>query len=319
MDHKTAVIGLGVMGQRMLGSMQRYAGFEAVVAYDPDAQVRRDTAAAYPSLELVDSPAQAIEAPGVTATYIACPPLHHAAHAVAGFEAGHAVWCEKPLGVDIPGSEQLVAAAQASGQVNIVNFSLASAVATAEIEALLGDGALGDIVGVDFRAHFARWPRQWQENAASWLALRFEGGFTREVVSHWIYLTERLFGSLALESADCRYPGGEACETHLLARLRAGDIPYSIACTTGGTGPDRVEYMVRGSKQSARILDWNRLYTTSGDTWDRRREDISEPRETGYERQLDNAARAVRGETHTMPDFAAALSVQKLIEQMLAQ
>ena len=318
MDHKTALIGLGIMGQRMLGSMQRYAGFEAVVAYDPDAQVRRDIAAAYPMLELADSAAQANQAAGVTTTYIACPPLHHATHALAAFEAGKAVWCEKPLGVDVAASEQLVVAAQRSGQVNIVNFSLASAVATAEVETLLENGALGDIVGVDFRAHFAMWPRQWQENAASWLALRFEGGFTREVASHWIYLTERLFGPLTLESADCRYPGGEACETHLLARLRSGDIPCSIACTAGGAGPDLVEYTIRGSKLSARILDWNQLYTTSGDAWDRRREDVSDPREAGYERQLDNAARAIRGEAHSMPDFAAALSVQKLIERMLA-
>ena len=36
MNHRTAIIGLGIMGQRMLGNMHRYPGFDVVAAWDPD-------------------------------------------------------------------------------------------------------------------------------------------------------------------------------------------------------------------------------------------------------------------------------------------
>ena len=42
-----------------------------------------------------------------------------------------------------------------------------------------------------------------------------------------------------------------------------------------------------------------------------------DPRQLGYQLQLDNAAAAIAGDDHSMPDFAAALSVQVLIEDML--
>ena len=44
---------------------------------------------------------------------------------------------------------------------------------------------------------------------------------------------------------------------------------------------------------------------------------IDDPRELGYQLQLENAAAAIAGDDHSMPDFDAALSVQVLIEQML--
>lgn len=317
MKHAVAVVGLGVMGQRMLANMSRYAGFEVVTAYDPQPEARQLTADRYPSVRVVSTAEEAIGADRITAVYVASPPTSHEEHALAAFDAGHAVWCEKPLGVDVEASGRLTEVANQSGQVNIVNFSLASAVATAEIERLLGEAALGDIVGVDLRIHFSKWPREWQVGAASWLALKHEGGFTREVVSHWVYLTERLFGAVTVESAVCRYPGGDACETHLLALLRTDELPVSIACTSGGVGPDLVEYTIRGSDRSARIVDWNRLFISEGDAWRAMREDIADPREAGYERQLANAAAAIGGHPHTMPDFAAALSVQRIIEQLL--
>ncbi len=46
MNYKVSFIGLGVMGQRMLGNMHRYAGFEACSAWDPDPDACARTAAA---------------------------------------------------------------------------------------------------------------------------------------------------------------------------------------------------------------------------------------------------------------------------------
>lgn len=316
-QHRTAVIGLGVMGQRMLGNMHKYAGFEPVVVWDPDAKACADTQARYPQLRIAKAAADAVASADVDCVYIACPPQFHAEHALNTFAAGKAVWCEKPLGVDIAQSADLASAAERSGQVNIVNFSLANAIATTELEGLLASAELGDVQHIDLRLHFARWPRDWQAAAAEWLAYRHEGGFTREVVSHWIYLTARVLSMPTLQVAHCRYPEGELAETHLLAMLDVGGVPFSISASTGGVGPDIVEYTVQGSRRGFRVRDWNVPLISEGHAWVPHRADVADPREAGYEMQLDNAARAVAGESHRMPDFRMALEVQRVIEAML--
>ncbi len=306
------------MGQRMLGSMALNARFSAVSAWDPDAGARDHTRRSYPQIRIADSAEDAISGQDTEVVYIACPPVWHKEYAVAAMEAGKAVYCEKPLGIDLAQSRDLVERARHAGVVNIVNFSLASAAAVTEMERLLQAGALGELAGVDVRVHFSQWPREWQMDAADWLSYREQGGFTREVLSHWVYLTERLFGRAELRSAAARYPGDKLSETHVIADLQVGSLPVSIAGSVGGAGPDLVEYTVWGSRQSCRIVDWNRLFTSDGGQWQAQLSHIDDPRQLGYQLQLDNAAAAIAGGDHSMPDFADALSVQTLIENMLA-
>jgi len=306
------------MGQRMLASMAVSRQFNVLSAWDPDAGARDRTRELYPAIHMADSPGDAIDGGGASVVYIACPPVWHKEHAVAAIQAGKAVYCEKPLGVDIAQSRELVELAQAAGVVNIVNFSLASAAAVREVEKRLAAGSLGDLVGVDVRVHFSQWPRQWQIDAAAWLDYREQGGFAREVLSHWVYLTQRLFGRAELRNAAVRFPDAERAETHVIAELQAGGLPVSIAGSVGGAGPDLVEYTIWGSRQSCRIIDWNRLVTSDGGEWQPQLTHLDDPRKLGYQLQLDNAAAAISGTSHSMPNFADALSVQILIEDMLA-
>jgi 1,5-anhydro-D-fructose reductase (1,5-anhydro-D-mannitol-forming) len=306
------------MGQRMLGSMALSPHFQVVSAWDPQAVACNRTRASYPAIGIAGSAEEAIEAGDARVVYIASPPVWHKQHAIVAMGAGKAVYCEKPLGVDVAQSRDLVERAREAGVVNIVNFSLASAAAVTEIEQRLTAGTLGDLAGVDVRVHFSQWPREWQVDAAAWLSYREQGGFTREVLSHWVYLTERLFGRARLRCASVRYPGDRLAETQLVAALEAGGLPVTIAASVGGVGADRVEYTLWGSRQSCRIVDWNRLFSSDGGEWQAQLTHIDDPRQLGYQLQLDNAAAALSGATHSMPDFADALSVQVLIEDMLS-
>jgi 1,5-anhydro-D-fructose reductase (1,5-anhydro-D-mannitol-forming) len=317
MTHKVAVIGLGVMGQRMLGNMAAHDRFEVVSVWDPEERACADTKEKYPHVSIGTDATSLVADPSVSVVYVASPPAAHRQHVLSALAQGKAVYCEKPLGVDIPESQDLAAQAERSGCICIVNFSLASAHAVGLAESKIHDGAMGDIAGVDIRLHFSTWPRDWQMGAAGWLARREQGGFTREVLSHWVYLSERLFGPANLKHRDARYPEGDGAETHLHASLDCGGVPISVAGSIGGVGPDRVEYTVWGSRQSCRIYDWNRLQISDGGGWREAMTDIEDPRKLGYRLQLDNAAAAFSGESHTMPDFGAALSVQRLIEAML--
>ncbi|MGJ3261397.1 MAG: Gfo/Idh/MocA family protein [Rhodospirillales bacterium] len=313
MVYRVGIIGLGIMGQRMLGNMAQHDAFNVVSVFDP----RRDV----PGQPYAERAEDLIADPGVDLVYIACPPEHHAAYAIAAANAGKPVFCEKPLGVDVADSRALVETIEGRGAANAVNFSFASSPSRAFLKTMLANGAFGTVEAIDIRLHFASWPRGWQEGAA-WLAERRQGGYVREVLSHFIYLTESVFGPATLEKSLVRYPdgpAGDAAESHVFADLSVGGVPLSVAGGVGGTGPDRVEYTVWGRDMSCRLDDWYTVHVSTGDSWRPDMTDIPDPRQTGRVRQLDSLAAFMAGEAHELPDFRAALSVQEIIEGILAR
>ena len=317
MTFRVGIIGLGIMGQRMLSNMAVHDAFDVVAVFDS-----QPTLADLPYAESAES---LIERADVDLVYIACPPEHHASYAIAAAEAGKPVFCEKPLGVDVAQSQKLVETIEGMGARNAVNFSFAASPSRAFLRSQLADGAFGTIDAIDIRLHFATWPRGWQE-AAAWLGKRRQGGYVREVLSHFIYLTESVFGPLRVEQAMVRYPDGidgDAAESHVYADLACIGVPVSVAGGVGGTGPDRIEFTVWGQTQSCRLEDWYTAYLSDGQAWrpamaesDDLKGDI---RQVGRVRQLDNLAQFMRGEPHELPDFQAALSVQRVIEGILDQ
>ena len=254
--------------------------------------------------------------------YIACPPLWHREYVDLAIDAGKPVFCEKPLGVDVADSRAMVEKVEASGVINAVNFPFGRAAAVGILRTELTSEALGPIAGVDARFHFSSWPRDWQMDAAEWLSLREQGGFTREVISHYAFLIERLFGPARLVDASMRYPDGpegKIAESHMHGLLDCSGTPVYITGTVGGAGPDLVEFTVWGAKRSYRLYDWNRLRSSDGSDWQEALVHIDDPRKDGYVRMLDNFLALLEGRPNTMPTFREALSVQELIESILAR
>lgn len=321
MPQRIAFIGLGVMGQRMLGNMHKHDAFELASGWDPDPQACARTKDRYPGIVIGDSAEDIIKSDTTDVVYIACPPLWHREYVSMAIAARKPVLCEKPLGVDVAESEAMVSEIEASGLLNCVNFPFAKSISADMILGEIAARALGHIEGIDVRLHFSMWPREWQADAAAWLSRREQGGFTREVLSHYIYLSERLFGPAKLLSSSVHYadgPKGDISETQLLAQLVCADTPVTVAGSVGGKGPDLVEYTVWGARRSYRIFDWNQLFSSDGGEWERCLTHIADPREDGYVRMLDNFRNALEGRAHTMPTFREALSVQKVIENILA-
>lgn len=311
MTYRVGIIGLGIMGQRMLGNMGLHDQFDVVSVFDPQRSV--------PDVNYAESAEALINNPDVDQVYIACPPDFHAEYAIMTANVGKPVFCEKPLGVDVAQSRDLVKAIENEGVPNAVNFSFAASPSRAFLKSKLADGSFGNIDAIDIRLHFATWPRAWQD-AAAWLAERKQGGYVREVLSHFIYLTESVFGDLKLEDAIVRYPDGPdgvTAETHVFADLSCGDTAVSVAGGVGGTGPDRVEYTVWGQTQSCRLDDWYTVNLSDGSEWVPAMTEIDDPRQVGRIMQLDNLAAFMRGEAHELPNFRAALSVQEIIEGIL--
>jgi predicted dehydrogenase len=318
MTYRVAVLGLGVMGQRMLGHLALHEKFEIIGGWDASPAARAHAKTLHPTVDF-ETPADAlIRADQTDLVYIGVPPMAHAGYALAAIDARKAVLCEKPLGVDVADSRRLTERMEASGLPQAVNFAYGSSRAGEVIETAYRNGEFGTLLGVDIRQHFAVWPRPWQAQA-KWLALREEGGFVREVLSHFLYLTDRVLGPATLEAFDVRHPADPTlCETHASARLSAAGVPVTVASSSGGIGPDLVEITFWGSRKSHRILDWYRTEETEGGPWVETTPAVQDYRRDGAFRQLDQIVHMIEGKPHSLPDFRAALRVQELIEAILA-
>ncbi len=313
-------VGLGVMGQRMLSNMKKYGGYDVIAGWDPNPAACKEAKQIAPDLTISENPFDMISRPDVDLIYIACPPSHHKTYAMAAIAAGKAIYCEKPLGVDLKESAALVTAVEAAGNRHCVNFSLASAAAVNCIEDGLSSDTIGEVKAVDIHLHFCKWPRDWQVPAA-WLFERDEGGFVRETFSHYAYLAHRLFGPGEIRQAYSRYPDDNtSAEFQSVAALDYNGIPVSFIGGTGGiatSGSDKIEFTVWGTKAVYRLYDWNRIRTSTGSGWVEELTEIDDLREEGYRRTLENVSNMMQGGAHSMPSFSDAYRVQEIVEGIL--
>ena len=318
MTYKVGFIGLGIMGQRMADGMLRHPDFDVVVGWDLNPQtclqVQRDL---LPEMEIAADAQHLISTPDLDMVYIATPPTTHLAYSRSVMEAGKAVFCEKPLAVDIAASRKLVADLAASGIPNAVNFPFATSQSVATLEKLIRAGKQGESRLLEMRFHFSAWPRVWQRDAAGWLSGREEGGFLREVFSHFAYLTQRLLGVVEIKSAQVTFPeDGVTSETYVMASLEANGLPIQMSGGVGGEAPDYNEWTLYGTEKSYRFYDWRLLQVGDYQGWQELPPEIEPKPYLGD--QLDALANLLAGNPHNLPDFAAALAVQELVEGLLS-
>ncbi len=315
-DIHVGVIGLGTIGRQFMAEMLAHDRFQVAAVWDPSEAACATAAAEHPGLTIAESAARIFADPVVNLVYIASPPQSHCDYILAGLEAGKAIYCEKPLGVDLAKSREVAKRCAESGLPNIVNFNHGRARSSCFVEDQIKAGKVGKISGIDTLIHLSRWPREFQKGAA-WLAGREQGGFTREMLSHWIYLTRRLLGPGKLTYKNVQYPADAvSAETRLIAELDFGGVPLFIKAACGGAGPVGTECRIWGEKQSFRLHPGG-LSTAIDGSW---REEFSEIANLGQEdrrRSLDGVAAKLDGELIEMPSVADALAVQELIEEIL--
>ena len=301
---RLAVVGLGAMGTRMLTAALAHPDFTVVRAFD------LNPATAHPDVEFATGLAEVLAADDVDAVYLATPPAAHAAQAITAMRAGKAVFCEKPLAVDVDECREMVRVAAESGVAVGVNFALSDMAAVLEVERLVGAGEAGDVRGVEIRLSFPRWPRPFQADAA-WLDGRDQGGFVREVLSHFVYLTDRVVGPLDVVHAGV---DGEPGRGEVAARglLRARDVPVHVSAFSGTAAPELYEWTAWGTRRSYQLRQWSGLFVSDGGPW----EPVSPTAPPGSDStRLTLFAAAVRGEhPRDLADFACGLRVAEVVE-----
>ena len=317
MTHRVGIIGLGTVGSRFVEQFNSHEAFELVAAWDIDP----DACSAHREVVDIAADANALIAKSEL-VYIAVPPLHHSQYVGDCLKNGTAIFCEKPLGIDLQSSQKLVTDVEQSNLPAGVNFVFSAAPSATKLQQMVTDAELGDVVRADLRFHFSQWPRSWHDNA-QWLRFRDQGGWVREVVSHFIFLANRILGDLKLEHSYVHYQDGSEgslCETIALAHLSSQSVPISLAGTSVGAGSDVVDLTLRGTESAVRIWDWYRIQEFRQDQgwidlFPSSREELGIG---AYAAQLTQLDRMMRGEDHSIATFREALLVQECIESLLA-
>lgn len=316
------VIGLGVMGQRMLARLATHARLRAVVACDANPQAVAQVRSDHPNLAIAADAQAVIARHGLHGIYIATPPAPHMVLSNLAFDAGLSVLCEKPLTVDAAEAQRSIDRIAREGQRAAVNFSLASSVGLAALVKAWRArqaGVLGMPQQGRIELAFAAWPRPWQAAAGAWLGQRLEGGFTREVLSHFIFVLQRVMGPAYVRASTPAYPDdGLGAERALHARLEAAGVPVTVQAIVGGAAADFNRFILQGSTGEIELHDWfgarQRLH---GEEW-QSLGDPAELRAIGQAAQMDQWVAMIEGQPHSLPSYGEAWAVQQTIEALLA-
>jgi predicted dehydrogenase len=315
---KLGIIGAGIMGERLARAALEQAAdsVEIVGIWDPSAASMARIGAALPAIPHLASAQALVEA--AACVYVASPPASHLGHARHALAAGRAVFCEKPLAVDLADATAFVADHRRARAA--VNFPFASSLAVARLAEWMA--AIGTPRTLTIDVAFRVWPRPWQHDAASWLDRRAEGGFTREVVSHFLFLSRRLLGPLSLIEHLVQYPEDGASERDIRARLLAGNVPVNLTGNVGNTPKDdHNAWTLRGDGGAIRLRDWSFAERQLADgTWEPDPEALPNERMRPLvlKRQLDGVAKMAAGAEHHLATIQEAFDVQCMVEAILA-
>ncbi|SMC40494.1 Gfo/Idh/MocA family protein [Primorskyibacter flagellatus] len=149
--------------------------------------------------------------PKVEAIIIASPQGTHRVAAEAAFELGKPVFCEKPLGATLDDSRTMVAAAEASGAVNMVGFNYIRTPASQFARQLIAEGAIGEITW--FRGEHTEDFYADPQMPATWRAQGMSNGTMGDLAPHMINGALALVGPITrliaeVETVHAERPGG---------------------------------------------------------------------------------------------------------------
>ena len=153
--------------------------------------------------EVLDRYEDLLERPDIDAVVIATPNYTHPEIAIAAFESGKHVLCEKPLALNHGDAASMLDAAKKSGKIHMTAFTYRYTPAVRYLRHLIQQGELGEIRTVRaaytmaLSTHLLGW-RSEKQYAGS--------GVLADIGSHLIHLVEMLAGEVAtLNAMDRRF------------------------------------------------------------------------------------------------------------------
>ncbi len=176
---RIAVIGLGWWGKQIVTCLAHSPRFKVIAGCDIDGDMAEPFTAAH-GLDLVPDYRDLLKNPDIDAVAVVTPHALHEEMAIAAFEAGKQVFCEKPLALTEAGAGRILeAGARAKGVLGI-GHERRFEPALEEMRRLFDNGTLGKLLHMDANVSHSNFramdPSNWRRDprhapAGAWTAL----------------------------------------------------------------------------------------------------------------------------------------------------
>jgi len=256
-----AFLGLGWIGRNRMEAMLATGQAKTVALCDPNPEMAASAQEIAPDSEVVDSFDELLarEPDGVV---IATPSALHADQCIAAFEAGAAVFCQKPLGRNADEVQAVLDAAGRADRLLGVDLSYRYTAAMQEIGQQLRAGELGKVFAADLTFHNAYGP----QSAWFWDPKLSGGGCLIDLGVHLVDLALWLLDfPEVLEARGTLLRDGHPVEAHEVENYATGELRLAngtsvrIACSWNlDAGQDAViEATFYGTEAGARMSNVN--------------------------------------------------------------
>lgn len=318
------IVGLGFGERVLLPAFRANAACEVVgvAAARPD---RAHAIAAREQLTAYDDWPSLIADPRVAAVVVATPPALHAPIAIAAFQAGKHVFCEKPLADSLAAAGRMAAAAADAGTANMVDFEFPDIAEWARARQIIASGVLGRLRHVRVAWHVETFANR--EGLANWkTTVAAGGGALNDFAPHCMYYLEWLLGPIDRVWAAPQADAARDVLVVLSLRFRDG-MTGAVTIATAAPFGDGHAMTVYG-EQGALVLrnataDYARGFTLHVGTRDSAMQPVSvdAPDEEGVDgrtlvagRLVDRFVEWIRSGAPARPSFADGLRVQTLLD-----
>ena len=306
------IIGAGVVAERIINAAKNHPRANIKSIYDLDSSRLEDISNKY-DLKIATSENELLNDNNIDIIYLAVPPKYHYPIALDIFKSGKHFICEKPLANSTKEAEEMYKLSKENNIVCAMNFPTMYSSTYAKMDELLKDGFIGELMRIEFQGYFSQWPREWQQN--NWIATREQGGFVREVVTHYIQIIQRLFGDIENVNTFIEYPADILkSETSIIAKGNIETTPVLINAIAGIEMKEELNLKIFGSNGVIFLKNWRELWISNNDMEMQRIEIIES---NGLIDLLDNVFRAIDGEDSNIVDFYEGYTTHKVIEELL--
>lgn len=303
------IIGLGAIGERLIKILLDHKRTHIKWIYDINEEKTKEMAKTYNLRDVSDYQVM-IDDPDIDLIYVAVPPKYHKDLALKVIEKKH-ILCEKPLAGTIEEAKDMFEASMNTDHVNGMNFPLFYGPAYQKIKSYLATEKLGKIKRLELTGRFPIWPRYWQVN--KWIDTKEEGGFTREVFTHFIQLMQSEFGLIENLHSVVKYDDQVSAERSLLATGNIGEIDVLFNGLVGLNQVEDLRWTIIGEKGSVELINWRDLILQLGD--ERKNIDL-DPYNSTIE-LFDALYDAIEGKESNLVTFEDGYHAVRVVETLL--
>jgi len=312
---RAAIIGAGVVGERLFWKFNEHPNVELVALCDPNVTRMKELQGKIEHpLKLYTDYKRLLEDHSIDLFYVGVPPKYHHPIAIDIMKKGKHILCEKPLANSLDEAKEMMDMAKEMGVINGMNFPVPYSDPFIELENRVKNGSIGTVQRVELQMYFPVWPRPWQQN--SWIASREQGGFIREITPHYIQLIHRLFGETAEVHSFVNYPDNEElCEKGFIANMTLENgIPVLVNGLSGIGEKESITFKIWGDKGTVALKNWAQLEVG---TFEENPKEIHIERNNHQLELVHEFVKKINGEEGYLVTFEDGYKVQKVLEKLL--